>query len=141
MNQITPHLLRVGHMGDGQDFKALFDAGVRAVVQLAWEEPPLMLPRELILCRYPLVDGPGNKPETLRLAIGAVLHLLREQVNTLVCCGSGVSRAPAITAAALARFTGRSLSECLQEVTRQRHADVHPALYEHIEAILATCPS
>src|SRR5438270_14825 len=62
MNQIVPYLLRVGHAGDGQDFKALFDEGVRAVVQLAWEEPPLMLPRELILCRIPLADGPGNRP-------------------------------------------------------------------------------
>ena len=25
MNQILPYLLRVGHMGDGQDFKVLFD--------------------------------------------------------------------------------------------------------------------
>ncbi len=141
MNQITPYLLRIGHMGDGQDFKALFDAGVRAVVQLAWEEPPLLLPRELIVCRVPLVDGPGNKPEHLRLAIAAVVHLLREQVSTLVCCGSGVSRAPAVAAAALAQLTGRSLSECLQEVTRHRHADVHPALYEHIEAVLTSCTS
>jgi len=141
MNQIQPYLLRVGHMGDGQDFKALFDEGVRAVVHLAWEDAPLMLPRELILCRVPLADGPGNRPELMRLAIGTVVQLLREQVSTLVCCSSGVSRAPAVAAAALARFTGRSFSECLQEVTRHRHADVHPALYEHLEGILKTCPA
>jgi protein-tyrosine phosphatase len=140
MNQIQPYLLRVGHMGDGQDFKRLFDEGVRAVVHLAWEDAPLMLPRELILCRFPLADGPGNQPELLRLAITTVARLLEERVSTLVCCGSGVSRAPAIAAAALARFTHKSLSECLQEVTRHRHADVHPALYEHIEGILSTCP-
>ena len=139
MNQIQPYLLRVGHMGDAQDFKGLFDEGVRAVVQLAWEDAPLMLPRELIICRFPLTDGPSNRPELIRLAIETVVHLLHEQVSTLVCCDSGSSRAPAIAAAALARYTRRSLRECLQDVTRHRHADVHPALYEHIEGILSTC--
>jgi hypothetical protein len=138
MNQIVPYLLRVGHAGDGQNFKALFDHGVRAVVQLAWEEPPLMLPRELILLRVPLADGPGNRPELLRLAITTIAGLLREQVSMLVCCGAGVSRAPAVAAAGLARFTGRSLRDCLQEVTRHRHADVQPALYENLEGILGT---
>src|ERR1700675_1339809 len=43
MNHDGPHLLRVGHIGDGENFKALFDEGVQAVVQLAWEETPLLL--------------------------------------------------------------------------------------------------
>jgi hypothetical protein len=138
MNQIHPYLLHVGHGGDGQDFKALFDAGVRAVAQLAWEDAPVLLPRELILCRIPLSDGPGNRPELLRLAIATILQLLREQISVLVCCGSGVSRAPALSAAALARYTGKPLNECLQEVTRHRHADVQPGLYEDLETILAS---
>ena len=138
MNQIDPYLLHVGHGGDGQDFKTLFDEGVRAVVQLAWEDAPLLLPRELILCRIPLADGPGNRPELLRLAIATIVQLLRDQISVLVSCGSGVSRAPALAAAALARYTGKPFAECLQEVTRHRHADVHPALYEDLEAILAS---
>ena len=138
MNQILPYLLRVGHGGDGQDFKAIFDQGVRAVVQLAWEDAPILLPRELILIRIPLTDGPGNPPELVRLAIMTVAQLLREQLSVLVCCGSGVSRAPAVAAAALARHTGKPLSVCLQEVTRHRHADVHAGLYEHLEGVLST---
>jgi protein-tyrosine phosphatase len=138
MNQIVPYLLRVGHNGDGEDFKVLFDKGVQAVVQLAWEEVPLLLPRELMLFRIPLVDGPGNRPESIRLAITTVAQLVREQISTLVCCGAGVSRAPALAAAGLAKFTGKPLSECLQLVTQHRHADVHPALYEHLEGILTT---
>jgi protein-tyrosine phosphatase len=138
MNQIVPYLLRVGHNADGEDFKALFDEGIQAVVQLAWEEVPLLLPRELMLFRIPLVDGPGNRPESIRLAITTVAYLVREQISTLVCCGAGVSRAPALAAAGLAKFTGKPLSECLQLVTQHRHADVHPALYEHLEGILTT---
>jgi protein-tyrosine phosphatase len=137
MNQIVPYLLRVGHAGDGHDFKVLFDEGVRAVVQLAWEDPPEVLPRDLIVCRVPLIDGPGNRPELLRLAIATVVQMLHDQVSVLVCCGSGVSRAPAVAASALARYAGKPLNECLQEVTRHRHADVHPALYEHLEVLLA----
>jgi protein-tyrosine phosphatase len=138
MNQIIPYALRVGHNADGENFKAIFDQGVQAVVQVAWEEMPLHLPRELMLFRIPIVDGPGNRPESLRLAIVTVAQLLREQVSTLVCCGAGVSRAPAVTAAGLARFTGKPLSECLQLVTQHRHADVQPALYEQLEVILTT---
>jgi hypothetical protein len=138
MNQIHPYLLRVGHGGDCHNVEALFEHGVRAVVELAWEDAPVMLPRDLIACRFPLIDGPGNQPDALRLAINTIVQLLREQVSVLVCCGSGVSRAPALAAAALSRFTGKPLAECLQEVTRHRHADVHPALYEHLEALLAT---
>jgi protein-tyrosine phosphatase len=138
MNQIVPYLLRVGHIGDGENFKVLFDEGVQAVVQLAWEETPLLLPRDLMLFRIPLIDGPGNRPEPLRLAIATVAQLLREQISTLVCCHAGMSRAPALAAAGLARFTGKPLSECLQLVTQHRHADVHPALYEHLDGILST---
>jgi hypothetical protein len=43
-----------------------------------------------------------------------------------------------VTAAGLARFTGKPLSECLQLVTQHRHADVQPALYEQLEVILTT---
>jgi protein-tyrosine phosphatase len=138
MNQIHPYLLRVGNASDSDDVKALFDQRIRAVVQLAYEDPPIQLPRELIVCRFPLIDGPGNRAETLRLAITTLTELLREQMSVLVACSAGVSRAPAIAAAALARFTGKPLSACLREVAQYRHADIHPALYEHIEGVLST---
>jgi hypothetical protein len=41
MNKIPPHHLWIGHAGDGSDFQGLFDADIRAVVQLAIEEPPI----------------------------------------------------------------------------------------------------
>jgi hypothetical protein len=141
MNQILPYLLRVGHMGDGQDVKALFDQGIRAVVQLAWEEAPLLLPREFIVCRFPLADAIGNQPEVLRMAVEVVTLLLRERVSTLLCCHMGLSRAPALAAAGLARFSGRPLHTCLEEVARYHHCDVHPGLYEQLEGILAASAS
>jgi hypothetical protein len=95
MHQIKPHLLWIGHAGDGRDIPAIIDTGIRAIVQLAMEEPPLLPPRDLIFCRFPLLDGTGNDPVLLRLAIHAVAILQRSRIATLVCCGGGMSRSPA----------------------------------------------
>src|SRR5271167_4199453 len=69
MRQILPHSLWLGHAKDAEDFKQIFDLGINALVQLAVEEPAVQLPRELIYCRFPLVDGPGNEARLLSLAI------------------------------------------------------------------------
>ena len=101
MRQIHPHSLWISHARDAQDFKRVFDLGITALVQLAVEEPALQPPRELICCRFPLVDGPGNEPAVLSLAITTLANLLEKKVPTLVTCGAGLSRSPAIAAAAL----------------------------------------
>jgi hypothetical protein len=65
MNQIPPYHLWIGHAGDGRDYRRLLDLGIRAVVQLAVEEPPLQPPRELIYLRFPLRDGADNPDDLL----------------------------------------------------------------------------
>src|SRR5205085_9800775 len=102
MNQIPPHLFWLGHDGEARDFRRLFDTGIKAVVQLAMEEPPLQPPRELIYCRFPLTDGAGDETELLRLAVRTVSQFIQAKVPTLVACGAGVSRTPAVAAAAMA---------------------------------------
>src|SRR5258708_4351733 len=102
MNQILPYSLWVGHAGESGDFRHLFDVGIKAVVQLAEEEAPTATPRELIACRFPLVDGPGNETDVLVLALQTLATLLQRRVPTLICCGGGISRAPVLAAAALA---------------------------------------
>jgi len=89
MNQILPHPLWIGHAGDGRDNRRLLDNGIRAIVQLAVEEPPLQPPRELVYLRFPLRDGPDNPDGLLELAVGAVVALLRQRMRTLACCGAG----------------------------------------------------
>src|SRR5208282_4769156 len=69
MKQIPPHPIWLGHVGEAEAFGRLFDLGIEAVVQLAAEEPPLPLPRELILCHFPLIDGIGNRAALLSLAV------------------------------------------------------------------------
>ena len=111
MHQIKPHLLSVGHAGDGQNFRQIFDNRIRAIVQLALEEPPIQPPRDLIFCRIPLIDGTGNDPVLLNLAIDTVATLLRSRIATLVCCAGGMSRSPAIAAAALSVVEQTPLEE------------------------------
>ncbi|HVS38772.1 MAG TPA: hypothetical protein VMS17_24665 [Gemmataceae bacterium] len=136
MNQIRPHFLWLGHVGEGDAFRRLFDAGVEAVVQLAAEEPPLALPRELILCRFPLIDGIGNRPALLTLAIETTAALVRNRVPTLLCCGAGMSRSPAIAAAALSVAYGGPPEEWLKSVAEHHASDVSPGFWDEVRRLL-----
>ncbi len=136
MRQLQPHRLWLGHAGDAGNVRPLFDAGVKAVVDLAVEEPPSRPPRELIACRFPLVDGAGNDPDTLLLAVRTIATLIQTQVPTLVCCGVGVSRAPAITAAALSLVQRLTPAQALERLAQQYPCDVNTALWEEIAALM-----
>jgi protein-tyrosine phosphatase len=140
VRQVTPSWLWLGHAGDARAFPAILDAGIQALVQLALEEPALQPPRELLYCRLPLLDGAGNREDTLFLAIRTVADLLRRRVPTLVCCGAGMSRAPAVAAAALALVEQAPPEECLQRITEQHPADVTPGLWNDVLQLLLTEP-
>jgi protein-tyrosine phosphatase len=138
MNQITHYRLWAGNAADGRDVQGILAHDIRAIVQLAIEEPPLKLPREIAYFRIPLVDGDGNDAALLQLAIGAVAALLEAEIPTLVCCGGGMSRSPAIIAAAIARLEKADLHACLQAVTKSHPSDVSTALWEEISrAVIA----
>ena len=132
MNQITHYPLWAGHAADGRDVQGIFARDIRAIVQLAIEEPPIKLPHEIAYLRIPLVDGDGNDSSLLRLAISAVAALIEAQIPTLVCCGAGMSRSPAIIAAAISRFEKSDLHECLKTVTESHPSDVSTALWEEV---------
>ncbi len=136
MNQIPPYPVWVGHAGEAREYRQLFDAGIKALVTLALEEPPPEPPRELICCRFPLLDGTGNRPEILSLAVNTVATLLRMRLPTLVSCGAGMSRAPAVVAAALALVHQGSPEECLQRVVQYHRADVSPGLWTEVTGLV-----
>lgn len=136
MRQIVPHPLWLGHAGDGRDFRAILDAGIQAIVQLAEEEPALQPPRELICCRFPLVDGGGNARKVLSLAITTLANLLEQHVPTLVCCGAGMSRAPALAAAALSMVYQEKPDDCLKQIAEHQPHDVLPDLWSDIKSFL-----
>jgi hypothetical protein len=140
MNRIVPYALWIGHAGEGRDFRKVFDTGVKAIVQVAAEEPPPQPPRGLICCHFPLLDGTGNPPEVLSLAITTVAALLKRHIPTMVSCGGGVSRAPAVVAAALSLVHQETPETCLRQVTEHHPSDVSPALWSDVTGILHSLP-
>lgn len=134
MRPIPPYPLWLGHVGDARDVRGVLSAGIAALVDLALNEPPVAVTRELVYCRFPLLDGAGNSPWLLRAAVETTAALLRANVSTLVFCSGGMSRTPAIAATALARVTGRSPEECLADIARTGACDVSTTLWRDIIA-------
>lgn len=137
MNQVLPHGLWLGHARHGENFQDIFAAGIRAVVYLSAEEAPVVGPRELITCRFPLLDGAGNRSELIFLAMSTVATLLKLHVPTLVCCSMGISRAPAIAAAGLALLHSLPPEECLKRVVEHHTTDISPGFWNEVVGVLA----
>jgi protein-tyrosine phosphatase len=137
VRQIPGYPLWIGHVGDLRDLRGVLDAGILAVVELAANEAPASVPRDLVHLRFPLLDGVGNPPWSLRIAVETTAALVRAEVPTLVACGAGSSRSPAVAAAALARVRGCPLEVGLQIVAQDGPADLSPGLWAEIRASLA----
>lgn len=60
MRIIDQTQLFIGHAGDIRDLGVLHAAGIEIIVDLAAEEPPAVLSRDLVYCRFPLLDGGDN---------------------------------------------------------------------------------
>jgi protein-tyrosine phosphatase len=116
--------------------RGVLAAGVLAVVDVALNEPPAVLTRDLVYLRFPLVDGEGNAPWLVRAAVEAVAGLLRAGAPTLVCCANGMSRSPCVAGAALALAHGLSPAEGLVAVSAAGPADVSPGLWAEVQAAL-----
>ena len=132
MHQISPQQLWIGHAGDGRAYRELLDRGIRVVVQLALEEAPTQPPREIAVLRIPLLDGAGNESFLISLAINSVAALIRQNVPTLICCSAGMSRSPAIIAAAVSLVQNVAIDECLRSISAHHPADVSPGLWDEI---------
>ena len=135
MQQIPPHSLWIGSVGDLRDWRRLYDLGIRAVVQLAYEEAAPSLPHDFVACRFPLVDGDENSAEILTLAITTVTHLLEHRFACLVCCQAGLSRSPAIAAAALAKLARQPFAACLHDIGTHHHHAIHPGLRTKVQLL------
>jgi hypothetical protein len=136
MRQIPGYHLWIGHSGDVRDLRTVLLAGISALVDLAANELPMTTPRELVYCRFPLVDGAGNADWTLRSATNTVCDFLRSDVPTLVFCSGGMSRSLIIAAAALAVVRPCLFDEALMIVTQSGPADVSPGLRADVQQIV-----
>ena len=136
MRLVAPHTLCLGNSGDTRDLVAVRRAGIAALVDLALSERPLTPPRELAYCRFPIQDGSGNDKAILRAAIHTTAALLEARVTTLVFCSAGMSRSPAIAAAALSLLTKQPAAKCLEDLVPGGGIDVSPALWGDVLAVL-----
>ena len=132
MRQVS-ELLWLGNARDARTLVPLLDLEIQAVVDLAIEERPAELTREMIYFRIPLLDGAGNSTAQLKLAVDAVTRLLRQEIKLLVSCSAGLSRSPAIAAAALAQREGGSLRGALAKLAQTGIHDVSPGLLRDLE--------
>ena len=129
--------LFLGNARDARTLRPLEELQIQAIVDLAANEEPARLPRELIYCRIPIVDGEENADGRIAAAIQCVVALARHELRTLVACSAGLSRSPAILAAAIALLTGDSPDQCLAQIVAGAPHDVSPALWASVKSVHA----
>ncbi len=131
-------LLYVGNALDARDNRMLYDMSIKAVVDLAMNETPAQLGRDLIYCRFPINDGDGYSDEILQIAIQTVCTLVQDRMSTLVACSAGMSRAPSIASASIAVITKQHPDDCLRALIENSPNDVSPILWEHVKRTSST---
>lgn len=137
MHEIHPDLFWIGHAFDIREPTPLFDAGITAVVDVAFEEPPALLPRQLIYCRFPLNDGGGNDASVLLHAVQTVISLLASETRMIVACSAGMSRSPTIAAFALAAHLGEEPDEVISRIAAVKSLEIKPALWNDVKNALS----
>jgi protein-tyrosine phosphatase len=137
MRQVVSQRLWIGTGLDARDVRRLHELEIEAVVDVALEEPAAQLSRDIIYLRFPLTDGAANDCRVLRLAIQTVGELVRNEIPTLVACGAGMSRSPAVVAAALSHLQSRPPDDCLVELTTGNPCDISPPLWSDVRRAVA----
>lgn len=123
---------------DARDLKSIYDQQIRAVVDLAINEPPAQLGREIIYCRFPLNDGDVSNDGLIAITVRTVAAMIQNNTRTIVACSAGMSRAPTIAAASIALLTGRDPDECLLDLISNAPNDVSPILWAQIKRVYNT---
>lgn len=130
MHEIHPSLLWIGHALDVREPGSLFDVGIRAVVDVALEEPPAQLPRQLIYCRFPLNDGGGNDVAILLQTIQTTVDLLDSHTRTIVACSACMSRSPTIAAFALAAYLAQEPDDVIARIADVKSLETQQCVVE-----------
>ncbi len=137
MQEIHPNLLWLGHALDVREPRALFDAEIAAVVDVAFEEPPAQLPRQLIYCRFPINDGGGNDPSVLLQAVQCTVDLLAFGTPTIVACSAGMSRSPTIAAFGLGAHLDQSPEDVISRLANLKSLEVNGPLWNDVASVFS----
>jgi len=137
MHEIHPNLLWIGQALDIREPRPLFDAGIEAVVDLALEEPPAQLPRQLIYCRFPLNDGGGNDASALLQSVQTTVDFLTAGTRTVVACSAGMSRSPIIAAFALAVHLDQSPDDVISRIAETKSLEASGPLWNDVADVFS----
>lgn len=135
MREIIPSTLWIGNAHEARDIKSVLAAEIQVVIDLAIDETAIQFPRDIVYCRFPLLDGEGNSAAILRSAIETATNFARAGHRTLVACSGGISRSPAIVSAVLARIGSISCGEAIQQVAATGPCDISPGLWNDITGL------
>lgn len=137
MREILSGKLWLGNSTDIRNVEGILQNGIQAVIDLAIEQLTPMLPRTMIYCRFPILDGEQSSPRVLSSAIETLVLFLQKGVPTLVCCSAGMSRSPAVVAGAMSIFQGGNPDDRLREIAVGHPHDVSPQLWQEVRGICA----
>jgi protein-tyrosine phosphatase len=138
MREIHQDLLWIGNATDIRTPQKLFQVGISAVVDVAYEEAPAVLPRELVYCRFPINDGEGNDISLLRQTVQTICDLLASGTRTVVACSAGMSRSPTFAAAALAVHLAEEPDDVILRVGESSPLDVSSKLWSDVVSTLSS---
>ena len=137
MREILPGRLWLGNSADLRKVEGILQIGIQAVIDLAIEQMMPTLPRTLVYCRFPILDGQQSSPAVLRAAIDTIVLFLQRGIPSLVCCSAGMSRSPAVVAGALSIFQGGNPDDHLRKIAVGHPHDVSPQLWQEVRDICA----
>ena len=135
MREVLVDRLWTANAREARDTQLLFSLDISAVVDLAYEEPLAQLPRQLVYCRFPIVDGPGNDLSLLRLALLTTVELIKTDARTVVACSAGMSRSPTIAICALAIHLRKRPEALLAEMNADSALELHGELWTTVSQI------
>jgi len=117
MNDVLPWLY-VGSVQDAEDYAALKEAGIGAVLTLAW---PISHPEDIAVKRVFFEDGEPIPDEVFYEALSFVRQQRRQGRKLLIACSAGVSRSPTIAIAVLHELEGYPLVKAFRTVLSRVH--------------------
>ena len=127
--------LFLGNAMDARDLRSLYENRIAAVLDLAINERPAQLAHEMIYCRFPIMDGDGSSDAMITVAIRCIMLLVETKQRTLIACSAGMSRSPAISAAAIALITKQSPEQCLLDIVTGAPHDVSSTLWSRVKSV------
>jgi protein-tyrosine phosphatase len=83
------------------------------------------------------LDGEGNDPAIIRLALQTCLQLLQANKRTLIACSAGMSRSPTLAAFVLAELQQRQPEDFVKGFSKQKSLEIKPTLWHEIASARA----